>query len=152
MGLVLNNYISTKQFSKLETEDKYKTLLNKIVLSKEQIEKYKYLYNDNVNVISNKFQYTNNGFNSNIKIDDEALILYTVPYDSGWKATNNGKVVKIEKVDNGFMAIKGVKGENNIRFRYYTPGLKEGMVLSVVSFFIYISLILLMSRKRKINV
>ena len=141
MGLVLNNYISIEKFDKLETEYKYKTLLNKIILTNEQIEKYKYLYNDKVNIISNNFQYINNGFDSDIIIDDETLILYSVPYDSGWTATNNGKFVKIEKVDNGLMAIKGVKGENNIKFRYFTPGLKVGIILSFISVLIYIGLL-----------
>ena len=148
MGLVLNNYISTEKFAKLKTEKKYKTLLNKIVLRNEQIKKYKNLYNNNTNVLSNKFQYINNGFNSDITLDSEKLILYTVPFDSGWTATNNDKKVKIEKVDNGLMAIKGIKGENKIRFRYLPPGLKEGIVVSITSILIYIGLFLVVKKEK----
>lgn len=149
MGLVLNNYISTEKFAKFKTDKKYKTLLNKIVLTNKQIKKYKNLYNNNTNVLSNKFQNINNGFNSDITLDGEKLILYTVPFDSGWTATNNDKKVKIEKVDNGLMAIKGLKGNNKIRFSYFPPGLKEGIVVSIVSILIYISIIFLMVKKEK---
>ena len=64
--------------------------------------------------------------------------MYTVPYDKGWKAFVNKKEVKIEKVDNGLMAVKINKGINNIKFIYYPPGLKLGLILSIVS---YISLL-----------
>ena len=57
--------------------------------------------------------------------------------------------IKIEKVDNGLMAIKGLKGNNKIRFSYFPPGLKEGIVVSIVSFLIYISIIFLMVKKEK---
>lgn len=147
MGLIFNDYISDKDFDSLVTEDKYKTLLNKIVLNKEQIKNYKYLYNNKTNIISNNFKYINNGFNSNIKLDNETLILYTVPYDSGWTATNNGKAVQIEKVDNGLMAIKGIKGENNIKFRYFTPGLKIGIIISLISTLTYIGLLIFKDKK-----
>ncbi|MCI8330683.1 MAG: glycosyltransferase, partial [Bacilli bacterium] len=50
----------------------------------------------------------------------------------------NGKEVKIEKVDNGFMAIKINKGKNNIEFKYTTPGLLIGIIISTISLVFYI--------------
>ena len=93
---------------------------------------------EDVKVNSNKFKFINNGFISDIDVSKDTLVLYTVPYDKGWKAFVNKKEVKIEKVDNGLMAVKINKGINNIKFIYYPPGLKLGLILSIVS---YISLL-----------
>ena len=115
-----------------------KIINDMIILSDKQIDKYKGLYNDDVEVYSNIFKFVNNGFNAKIDVSKDTLVLYTVPYDKGWKAFVNKKEVKIEKVDNGLMAVKINKGINNIKFIYYPPGLKLGLILSIVS---YISLL-----------
>lgn len=133
MGLVFNKYISNNEFMKYSTDLKTSSLNESIILSKEQIKKYGALYDNVVNIQSNKFEYINNGFKSSIDLSGDTLILYTVPYDEGWKATINGKTVPIEKVDNGFMAVKGNKGSNKIVFYYYPKGLNIGLVISFFS-------------------
>lgn len=134
-GFAAANYMLDKKFEKLSSEEKKKKLKNTIVLNEEQIKKYQYLYDDNENTIykSSDFEFKNNGFSSRINSSKETLAIYTIPYDNGWVAKVNGKEVDIEKVDNGMMAIKINKGENDITFNYITPGLKYGMILSVIS-------------------
>ena len=138
LGFVFNNYISNKEFLSKNTEGKYKIINDMIILNDKQIDRYKELYNDDVEVRSNTFKFVNNGFNAKIDVSKDTLVLYTVPYDKGWKAFVNKKEVKIEKVDNGLMTVKVNKGVNNIKFTYYPPGLKLGLMLSIVS---YISLL-----------
>lgn len=138
LGFVFNNYISNNEFLSKNTKEKYNIINDMIILSDKQIDKYKELYNDDVEVYSNIFKFVNNGFNAKIDVSKDTLVLYTVPYDKGWKAFVNKKEVKIEKVDNGLMAVKINKGINNIKFIYYPPGLKLGLILSIVS---YISLL-----------
>ena len=133
MGLVFNKYISNDEFMKYSTGLKTKSLNESIILSNEQIKKYGNLYDSEVNIKSNKFKYINNGFKSSIDLSGDTLILYTVPYDEGWRATINGRAVSIEKVDNGFMAVKGNKGSNKIVFSYYPKGLNIGLVMSCLS-------------------
>lgn len=133
MGLVFNKYISNDEFMKYSTDLKTKSLNENIILSREQIKKYGTLYDNVVNIQSNKFEYINNGFKSSIDLDGDTLVLYTVPYDEGWRATINGKTVPIEKVDNGFMAVKGNKGSNKIIFSYYPKGLNIGLIISFLS-------------------
>ena len=133
MGLVFNKYISNNEFMEYSTGLKTESLNESIILSNEQIKKYGNLYDSDVNIKSNKFKYINNGFKSSIDLSGDTLILYTVPYDEGWRATINGKIVPIEKVDNGFMAVKGNKGSNKIVFSYYPKGLNIGLVISFLS-------------------
>ena len=134
LGFVFNNYISNKEFLSKNTEEKYRVINDMIILNDKQINRYKELYNADVEVRSNTFKFVNNGFNAKIDVSKDSLVLYTVPYDKGWKAFVNKKEVKIEKVDNGLMAVKINKGVNNIKFTYYPPGLKLGLILSIVSY------------------
>lgn len=134
MGFVFNKYISNKEFLKKSTEEKYNIINSMIILDDEQITKYKDYYNEDVKVNSNKFKFINNGFISDIDVSKDTLVLYSVPYDKGWKAFNNGREVEIENVDNGMMAIKINKGMNNVKFTYYPRGLKLGLWLSIVSY------------------
>lgn len=138
MGFAPDKYMSKKEFENLETEEKKKTLNDTIILNEEQIKKYKYLYSENNKYIYNEYSYEKNGFKAKINSIKDTLALYTIPYDSGWSATVNGKEVEIEQVDNGFMAIKINKGENNIEFKYFPPGLKIGIIISSVSVIIFI--------------
>lgn len=49
------------------------------------------------------------------------------------------------------MAIKGIKGENNIKFRYFTPGLKIGIIISFISTLTYIGLLIFKDKKIMLN-
>ena len=86
------------------------------------------------------FEYTKEGFAAefNNKGDDN-LLFFSVPYDSGWSATVNGEPVDIEIVNIGFMAVS-VPGDtvSRIEFRYETPLLKTGCIISAGSFGIMI--------------
>lgn len=134
MGFVFDKYISNKEFLEKSTEEKYNIINSMIILDDEQITKYKDYYNGDVKVNSNKFKFINNGFISDIDVSKDTLVLYSVPYDKGWKAFNNGREVEIENVDNGMMAIKINNGMNNVKFTYYPRGLKLGLWLSIVSY------------------
>ena len=135
MGFIFNEYITNEEFKK--EKDKINVILNKMVLDDKQIKKYGNLFGKDIKVISNIFKYKKNGFESKINVSDDTLVLYTVPFDEGWTALVNGKKIKIEKVDNGFMAVKVNKGNNDIKFNYHTPGLKKGFIVSIIAVLMY---------------
>ena len=138
-GFALNDYILNSDFEKLSLDKKKKTLNNKIILNNKQIKKYKHLFNNvKPKYKYNNFKFIKNGFSSNIYSNKETLAIYTIPYDKGWTATIDGKKVKIEDVDNGMMAIKLNKGKNNIKFNYVPQGLKEGIIISILSLIIFV--------------
>ena len=146
MGISYNYYISKKDFEKYDDETKRRLLNEAIILNEKQIEKYgnklnKYKEGKNDylnNLDKNDFKFDSSKFLSKITSSKDSLILYTVPYDNGWTAKLNGKKVKIEKVDNGLMAIKIYKGANNIEFNYEVPGLKLGRLISTISIVILV--------------
>ena len=147
MGISYNYYLNTKDFEKLDYAQRRKVLNKAIILNDTQIKKYQSLlkeYQPNkdnyLNKLSvNQFTFENGGFTSRIKTNKDTLILYTIPYEHGWTANVNNEKANIEKVDSGLMAIKVNKGTNYIEFKYTPPGLKAGLVLSILSLFILIA-------------
>ena len=139
LGFIVNSYISQKEFfEKSSIEERQNVVNNMVILTKNQIKKYKNLFKGNLEYTSTDFKFRKNSFTSKIKTNKDALVIYTIPYDKGWQATVNQKDVTIEKVDNGVMAIKVSKGTNNIKFKYFPPGLKIGLMLSTLSLAGYI--------------
>ncbi len=102
------------------------------------------------------FSYTKDGFDA--VFDNKGgdnLLFFSVPYDEGWTATVNGEPAEIEKVDIGFMAVR-VNGHetSDIRFRYTTPLLKQGAIVSCIAaagFILYLIINRGFGAKRKLR-
>ncbi len=97
---------------------------------------------------SASFSYDEYGFKSEITLNKPSMVFYSVPYSEGWTAEVNGKTVVIEKVDDGFMAVKGEVGDNTIIFRYETPGLKTGILLTISGAVVLAAYVLICRRKK----
>ena len=87
-----------------------------------------------------------NGFSGKITVDSAKTILFTVPWDKGWRAQIDGQEVPI-KNSLGFMIIQVPEGSHTIRFQYRIPGGRLGIVFSVIGF---MSIFLLFFRKSKV--
>ena len=79
---------------------------------------------------AHSFEADNWGFSAAISLEKESLVFFSVPYDKGWTATVNGNPVDVERVSNGFMAVRAEAGENTIEFAYETPGLRAGAIIT----------------------
>ena len=76
------------------------------------------------------FAFDRTGFTATSSLDEEVLMFFSVPWDSGWSATVNGEPAVIEKASVGFMAVRVPAGEAEIRFDYMTPGLIPGAAVT----------------------
>lgn len=100
------------------------------------------------------FEYTKDGFLAEYdNFGSEKLMFFSVPYSDGFKATVNGEEVEVEKVDFGFMAVK-IPGYRDckIEFTYTTPGLKTGVIVSLMAlaaYAVYITAVFFYRRKRR---
>ncbi len=79
------------------------------------------------------FLMTSSGFTAKSSGDKERLIFFSVPHDNGWKAYINGKETEILTVNGGLMGIVVPPGDCDIEFTFTTPGLKIGIIVSVIS-------------------
>lgn len=64
--------------------------------------------------------------------DTEKCMLFSIPYSSGWKAYIDGNEMDVVKADYGLIAVFIPEGRHDLILRYTTPGLKIGLMLSVV--------------------
>lgn len=151
MGFTYDNYILEDIAEKYTNQTKERILTRAVVLDKAQAEKYSDIISElpaeesvGLNVSTyysdcekhlaetcSQFSGDSDGFGAKITLDSPKLVFFSVPYESGWTAFVNGKPAEVEKVSYGFMAVKAEAGENSIEFRYRTPGLKEGTVISL---------------------
>lgn len=78
------------------------------------------------------FEVTKSGFTSKCSYDTDKLVCFTVPYCEGWSCEINGKEVEVDKINGGLLGIRVPAGECNIVFTYETPGLKYGLIATVI--------------------
>ena len=76
-----------------------------------------------------------NGLSASMEVADDKphLAVFTVAYSKGWSATVDGQPAELLNVDTAFMGVK-VEGEGRhvIELSYITPGVVEGIYLTVV--------------------
>lgn len=151
MGISYNYYISDDDYEKLSYKERREILNKALVLNEEQIKIYNSIlqkYNEDETKYTNEtenyyFKFGKGSFTNEFEIAKSTMIMYSVPYDSGWSVKINGKRAKIEKVDDGLMAINVNKGKNKVEFKYTPPGLKIGTVVSIISLIIVLGKIIL---------
>ena len=87
---------------------------------------------------SMSFEGTTSGFTSKIYLPKDNFVFYSVPADKGFSAYVDGIEVPIYKVNLGLSAISVPKGLHNVFFEFLPAGLKEGVVISVLSLLLLI--------------
>ena len=173
-GFTYDTYVTQEEYEKCEESDRSLLLLKSIVLTDDQVEKYgdflkhneklsEYKYTneeyfndceDRKKLTCSSVKFENNSFTAKIKTGDSPeLVFFSIPYENGWSATVNGKTADIEKVNVGFMAVKVSANTNaTIKFRYKTPGLASGAIvtgISVVLFVVYMLMWKVPPKKKK---
>lgn len=170
MGYTYKYYITQEQYKELTAEESVHILLKALVLTNEQIEKYgdklqqlpeaefdKLTYSDFVKDCADRreqtadtFETNNYGFTATTSFDTDELVFFSVPYEkNAFTATVNGEPVDVEEVDCGLMAIPVPAGEADIVVTYHTPGLKEGITISIAGIIIWILYALVCYNKGK---
>ena len=172
MGFTFSSYITQEEYEASPSKDLL--LVKGLLLNDTQIKKYGNIlsplptsdvYNTGTTQLAtdsaartvsacSTFKTDKQGFSATIKLSRPNLVFFSVPYDSGWSATVNGKAAKIENVDVGFMAVKCENGNSTIHFTYKTPGLSVGTAVTAASagiFIVYVLCSFAYSRKRPIR-
>ncbi len=152
MGYRMDRYLSQQDFSALTPELRQAALLQALVLTPEQIDRYghqlqplavteiqnspealKQICAEKRAVSAEKFAYTNTGAQAEIQLSEPGLVLFTIPYDPGFTVYVNGQQIEPEKVDDAFYAVPCQAGRNQVEFRYCPVGLRAGIAISLLS-------------------
>lgn len=99
--------------------------------------------NDRNTETCSSFEYDSKGFIAEITTDRPGLVYFSVPCSAGWSANVNGRNTEIIKAHYGLTAVPVESGENSIEFKYETPGLKTGIIISAMSLAILIVYIII---------
>lgn len=83
-----------------------------------------------------------------ISLDEDKLLVFSVPYHRGWTAYVDGKEAEIRRVNFMYMGIDLKAGEHTVELRYSIPGVRISLLISAVSLVIFI-IALVIRRKRK---
>lgn len=170
MGFAYDYYITKDQLADVDADVRSNLLLKAIVLNDEQVGKYgdilqplpeKEFQNltyeafkedcaDRREQTADTFETNNYGFTATTSFDTDELVFFSVPYEkNAFTATVNGEPVDVEKVDCGLMAIPVPAGKADIVVTYHTPGLKEGVTISITGLIIWILYALVCYNKGK---
>ena len=63
----------------------------------------------------------------------DKFLLVSIPFSIGWKAFLDGEEVKVHPANDMFLGISVPAGEHYIEFRYETPFLKAGAIISLLA-------------------
>ncbi len=69
----------------------------------------------------------------NYKVKNETSIFFTIPYDQGWSAYQNGKKLQIQQAQTGFMKIDVPEGEGTITLSFIPKGFVAGASCSLIA-------------------
>ncbi len=153
MGFSYDKAISKSEFSKINKELKHFVMVDAIVLDDDIIENNKDLfeikksedyhnfeYEDMRNSVlikngskAKNFKYEASKYTFDVSLEKNTIYYVAVPYDKGFKATNNGLEVQIMNVNNGLIGLDLPKGENHVELSYMPIGLKTGSAISIIS-------------------
>lgn len=63
----------------------------------------------------------------------EGLLMTTIPYDRGWRATVNGEPAAVERAADAFLAVRTGGGEQRVVLRYTNPWRLPGLIVTGIS-------------------
>ncbi len=149
MGWAYDGYVTYDYAEKHGAADKL--LCRAAVLTEEQIAKYSDILTELPSEMAVKvsleqfkrdveerkaaavstFNITRSGFTATTDYESDELVVFSVPYDKGWRAEVNGSPAEVEKVNGGFVAVRVPAGKGKISFAYETPGAKYGILLTI---------------------
>ena len=79
---------------------------------------------------------------------DNTQIMFSIPYDKGWKIFVDSNLVELENIKEAFCAVTVNKGTHDIKLMYFPNGLEIGLVCSVFGILVFLTYIVI-SKNRK---
>ena len=87
-----------------------------------------------------------------ITVPDSRILQFSVPYSKGWTAYVDGEKTEVLRTDVMYLSVMVPEGEHRVELYYKTPGLRAGLILSVVTAVLWVGFEAAVSRKRTVAV
>ena len=104
-------------------------------------EKFKEFYNRAKEESLNVKKYSDTYIEGDINVDSDKMMFTSFSYDKGFKVYVDDNEVKTYKVYDSYLAFDIKKGRHTIKVKYYPDKMREGLIISMISYVIFILLI-----------
>ena len=78
-----------------------------------------------------------NKFFATYDVQQDTSIFFTIPYDKGWSAYQDGKKIEIKQAQTGFMKVDVPKGKGTITLSFIPNGFITGSICSFTSLLLF---------------
>ena len=95
--------------------------------------------------------FTERSFEGTVAADEDQLLMFSIPYDSGWTVLVDGKETKTEKIADAFLAVPVREGAHRISMSYTPDGFSLGWKISLICLLLFAGSGFLMMRREKIR-
>lgn len=85
-----------------------------------------------------------------IDADQDGTLLFSIPYDVGWKVKVDGKETETYAVGRSLLGIDLTNGIHEISLDYTAPGLWEGSILSILCILLFLCSLILENQRRTV--
>lgn len=86
-----------------------------------------------------------------IRAGKNEIFMTSIPYDDGWKVYCDGEEMETYILLNGFLGADIPEGEHEIKLVYHSPGIKAGLIMTIVGIVLFAVLIYIESKDRAVN-
>lgn len=93
--------------------------------------------------------FATNRVTGNVSLQEDALMLLSIPYSRGWSARVDGVKTELMQADIMYLALPASAGQHTLELTYHTPGLLPGTFVSVVSLLLVIVYAVCSRRRRQ---
>lgn len=146
-----NKVITETEFERFSQEERNRIIKSYLVLSDEEAVDNPYyverveISNLNTDEFDNDYllkSTKDSHYQGKITVDNEKLLLFAIPYRTGWNIYIDGKKVDNYKADYGFIACQISEGSHEIEVKYENRVYLVGAFFSLIGIAIWISLFL----------
>ena len=154
MGFSFDSYMTEKNYDLLENgvvSDR--ALVRNLILSDEMAAKYKDLMTEDTDTFPSdmsyeefaeycderaasactEFGFDKNGWHATAEMERDNLLLFSIPYDSGFSAEIDGRDAEVERADFALTAIYVPKGRHEITVTYLPKGFVPAAAVSALT-------------------
>ncbi len=164
IGYAVDGYITRRRVKRLPLARRAQVLMNALVIPNSEISKveedFPVMDPDSIGFeipvresvqktierAVQSFKRDSHGFTCTTDYADKELVFFTVPWSKGWDAYVDEKECEIIDAC-GMMAISLPAGLHSIEFRYHTPGMKTGILVTIASWCLFLILCILTLKK-----
>ena len=93
--------------------------------------------------------YNDNNLYGHIVNDTKQVLFFSIPYNEGWRLTDNDMPLTKYKVQGGFIGVILEPGDHYISLRFAPVGLKQGAITSLAGFVLLLGLLIHDFKKKK---